>query len=288
MEESEFNGWQRVLLFILPYLIIVGGFQLLGMLVAGQDISINELEEETTWQRVIVVVFGFTGLLMLISLFMKYVDKKPLLDLGLRFKNNGKDIVYGILTGLFVMGTGYGILILFDQLKFMKMDFVGMELLLTLVLYLIVSFSEEILLRGYVLRNFMKSMNNGLALLLSAILFSIMHSPNPNMTYVGYANLFLAGIILGLPYVYSKNLWFPIAFHFSWNFFQSLFGFNVSGIDSYSWIEFSFNESNSINGGDFGFEGSVMSIFFQIGLILILYFLYSKKNKKDDLAEIRV
>jgi membrane protease YdiL (CAAX protease family) len=39
-----------------------------------------------------------------------------------------------------------------------------------------------------------------------------------------------AGLLLGAAYIYAKNLWFPIAIHFAWNFTQSaIFGANVSG-----------------------------------------------------------
>jgi hypothetical protein len=98
-----------------------------------------------------------------------------------------------------------------------------------------------------------------------------MHSANPNRSWVGMINLFLAGILMGLPFIYTKNLMFPIAFHFSWNFFQSLFGFNVSGLDSYSLIEFKISQNTLANGGDFGFEGSVLAILFQVALVFILY-----------------
>lgn len=288
MEENDIKGWQRVLLLVLPYLFFVGIFQFVGMVVSGQETSVAEvgIQEETTLQRIIVAAFGLMGFLLLISLFMKYVDKKSFLDLGLYFKNNGKDILFGVLAGLLIMGMGYGLLVLFGQLEFKEMNFIGIEFLLTLVLYTIVSFSEEILLRGYILRNFMESMNNFLALLLSAILFSIMHSANPNISWIGFVNLFLAGIIMGLPYIYTKSLWFPIAFHFSWNFFQSLFGFNVSGMNSYSLIEFSFSERNIINGGDFGFEGSLLSILLQISLIFTLYFTYRQSKQKNNLTKI--
>lgn len=282
MEKSEFKGWQRILLLILPYLIVVGTFQFTGALVSGQDLTTERLYE-TTGQKVIVSAFGFVGLLLLIYTFMEYVDKKPFLDLGLYFRNHHfLDIIYGVSAGLLVMVIGYFSLSFSGQLEFIEVNFIGYEFLLTIVLYLIVAFSEEILLRGYVLRNFMESMNKKVALLLSAALFSLMHSANPNISWISYVDLFLAGIIIGLPYIYTKNLCFPIAFHFSWNFFQSLFGFNVSGLDSYSLIEFSMSDGNIFNGGDFGFEGSLLSILFQIPLIFILYLIYRKQKNVND------
>ena len=60
-------------------------------------------------------------------------------------------------------------------------------------------------------------------------------------------SLFLAGILLGITYIYTKNLWFPVALHLSWNLFQTLFGFNVSGKDFYSLIEFKIQENNLLN-----------------------------------------
>ena len=83
---------------------------------------------------------------------------------------------------------------------------------------------------------------------------------------------------MGVSYVFTKNLWFPVALHFSWNFFQSMFGFRVSGLDSYSIIEFSIVENNLLNGGEFGFESSILSI----GILIMgtyLIFKYFKKSK---------
>jgi hypothetical protein len=49
-------------------------------------------------------------------------------------------------------------------------------------------------------------------------------------------------------------------------------------MDTYSLIEFEILESNNLNGGDFGFEGSYLSIIFTL---IIIYFLnnYYKKFK---------
>ncbi len=107
-----------------------------------------------------------------------------------------------------------------------------------------------------------------------------MHIANPNMDWFSFLNLFLAGILLGITYTYTKNLWFPIALHFSWNLFQTLFGFNVSGQDFYSLIEFKITDNNMINGGDFGFEGSIFSVIAQVLAIGAIWFYYNKNQPK--------
>jgi hypothetical protein len=49
-----------------------------------------------------------------------------------------------------------------------------------------------------------------------------------------------------------------------------MFGFKVSGLDSYSIIEFMIPYNNMINGGEFGFESSILSIIVLfIGTIII-------------------
>ena len=100
------------------------------------------------------------------------------------------------------------------------------------------------------------------------------------MDLFSFFNLVLAGIFLGIAYIYTKNLWFPIALHFSWNLFQTLLGFKVSGQESYSIIEFNLKENNLINGGEFGFEGSILSVMFQIVFIIVIVKYFKKESKK--------
>lgn len=110
-----------------------------------------------------------------------------------------------------------------------------------------------------------------------------MHIANPNYSFFSAFELFLSGIFLGISYIHMKNLIFPIALHFSWNFFQgTIFGFNVSGQNGYSLIKQKRSENNIWNGGEFGFEGSVISMALQIICIIILYLYFSNKTKGTE------
>jgi hypothetical protein len=60
-------------------------------------------------------------------------------------------------------------------------------------------------------------------------------------------------------------------------FFQTLFGFNVSGHQNlYSLIEFKIAKPNLINGGLFGFEGSIFCTLIQFILITATLIYYNK------------
>lgn len=222
---------------------------------------------------------NLVGTFLVLWIFMKFVDKERFINLGFDIKNRLKDFNVGIGLGTFIMFIGYVILITINQIYFEKYNFNPSELLISFSIYIIVAIAEESLFRGYILKNFMLSFNKYIALILSSLFFSLAHAANPNFDFFAFLNLFIAGILLGTSYIFTKNLWFPIALHFSWNFFQTHFGFNVSGQNLYSLIEIKIIENNIFNGGEFGFEGSIFSITFQIIAIIFIYN-YFKNQKK--------
>ncbi|MBN1145311.1 MAG: CPBP family intramembrane metalloprotease [Bacteroidales bacterium] len=276
--KSQFKGWHRVLLIILPYVMIMGLFQMVGMVVAGSDFTDRNFNF-SLWQDVIILFFTLAGTVLVIWFFRKFIDKEPFAEIGLSLKNRGKDIALGLLFGLIIMTLGYGILIMMGEIKFSNINFQPTELALSVVLFILVSFNEELFMRGYVLKNLMLSMNKYIALLISSLAFGAMHLLNPHFSLITFFVITLSGIILGLAYIYTKNLWFPISLHFSWNFFQgTIFGFNVSGQDDYSLIEQIRTQDNLINGGPFGFEGSLLSIGLLVIFTAITWKVFYKKE----------
>ena len=263
------RGWLKSLLFI-PLLVFSQIFGVLVLLLLGYDlmeISSNVMNES------VMIVIEYSGLfivIIMIWLFMKFIDKQPLIEIGFQTQGRLKEINYGILFGLFIMAFAFVFLSTIGEIVFLSYSLDFNQILLSIALFIGVSFFEEIIFRGYMLKNLLESFNPFVALLISSLFFSLIHASNPNVTSLGLCNIFLAGIFLGVSYVFTKNLWFPIALHFSWNFFQAMFGFKVSGLDSYSIIEFMIPYNNMINGGEFGFESSILSIIVLfIGTIII-------------------
>jgi len=146
------------------------------------------------------------------------------------------------------------------------------SLFISLGLLVLIAFSEELVFRGYVLGNLLESLpNKWVALAISAILFAIFHLSNPGMHSLAFANLFLAGLLLGVNYIYTRNLWFSMLFHLSWNFFQGpLLGFNVSGLHLPSLLQAETKGDLMITGGDFGLEGSMLNTAVSLTAFLVL------------------
>ena len=272
------SGWIKSLLFI-PLIFISEIFGALMLILIGYDIS--ELSSISTISESTLALQKFFSLsicLLLLWLFMKFIDKQDFVDLGFQIKKRLNDFTLGILIGFSIMFSAFLILLLLDEITYEGYNINFNNIVISILLFTGVSIFEEVIFRGYMLKNLLESFNPYFALFISSIFFSLIHGSNPNVTILGLSNIFLAGIFLGASYVFTKNLWFPIALHFSWNFFQSMFGFRVSGMDFYSIIDFNILENNSLNGGEFGFESSILSLFI-ITVTTIFIWKYFKSSE---------
>lgn len=84
---------------------------------------------------------------------------------------------------------------------------------------------EEMIYRGYILRT-LRPYGNFFAVVVSSLLFSLMHG---NLRQIPFA--FIVGMVLGLLYVCTNNIWLPITVHFANNAISVLmeyFAFSLS------------------------------------------------------------
>ena len=124
---------------------------------------------------------------------------------------------------------------------------------------------EEILIRGIIFRIIEDKLGSYISLLISAIIFGALHLVNPHSTLIsGLCVGIEAGLLFGAAYIYTRNLWFPIAIHFAWNFMQSgIFGAITSGNEkTSSLLTTKLTGKLFITGGEFGPEGTIQAIIF--------------------------
>ena len=194
-------------------------------------------------------------------LILKYLDHRPLSDLGLSIKGRGKDILYGLLAAVFLYGAGFGLSLLLGEVKVTGVQLNVADLAGSFGVFILVALTEEIMVRGYILGRLLRTrLNKFLSLGISSVLFSLMHFFNPNIAFLPLLNLVLAGCLLGVAFLYTRNLWFPISLHLFWNWLQGpVLGYKVSGtLLCPSLLQLQFPDNNILNGGDFGFEGSII------------------------------
>jgi membrane protease YdiL (CAAX protease family) len=228
----------------------------------------------------VFMLLQFIGALFAIFIFRKYVDRRSFMSLGFELSNYKADLVKGLVWGAALISVGFLALYIFDFIAIVETDFGAIQWLSYIAFFAIVAFNEEILVRGYLLTNLMASMNKYWALIVSALVFSIMHLANDSTSLLSIVNLFLAGIMLGIYTIHKRNLWFPIAMHFTWNFFQGpILGFEVSGTKMDSVINQQVSGSSLVTGGEFGFEGSLLLTVMMIASTTYIHFTYKNKAK---------
>lgn len=172
-----------------------------------------------------------------------------------------QDWLSGMLLAIVLYAVGFGISLLAGAVEITGVTFNPSSLLISFVFFLLVAITEEFALRGFVLERMLQGgVNKFWALFLSAALFSLIHIGNPNFDFLSFINILLAGILLGSSYIYTRNLCFPIALHWFWNWIQGpVLGYEVSGNKFCDGLlTLHLPEANLINGGAFGFEGSIL------------------------------
>lgn len=261
------RGWLRVLLFLVAFLILYVIIQgVVGFLIATVlNTSLNDLNTLLADPNKLGIQLILTSSSLIITLliawiFRRYIDRKSFVSMGFQLKGKGKDVFYGLLVGFLLISLGFVILRFSNNLEVISIQYSSKVVFGGFLFFLIAAMVEEIVFRAYILNNLMDSIKNRyVALFISAILFALIHGMNPNLSILGFINLIIAGVALGITYIHTKNLWFPVLLHVSWNYFQGpIFGFEVSGLDFNSVIQHNVVGSDLITGGDFGFEGSII------------------------------
>ncbi len=121
---------------------------------------------------------------------------------------------------------------------------------------------EEIVFRGIIFRWLEELAGSWVALLLSALLFGLVHWSNPNATlFSSLAIAIEAGLLLGAVYMLTRSLWMPIGLHFGWNVTQGwVLDVPVSGMDNDGLLDSAPVGDALISGGSFGLEASVICL----------------------------
>ena len=239
----------------------------------------------------IVVALSALAIVAVTLFAARFLDRRPISDLGLQFTSGWRrDLGFGLFLGallmllIFLVELALG-WITIEDVFYTRLPYpFWMALVSPLTLFLLVGIYEELLVRGYVLKNLAEGLSfhplGGkagmlLGLLLSSALFGLLHAGNPNASPVSTVYLSLAGLFLGLPVLLTDQLAIPIGLHITWNFFQgNVFGFPVSGtpVNRTTFIAVDQGGPELWTGGAFGPEAGLLGIAAMlVGVILIVW-----------------
>ena len=272
------SGWLRSLLFFLSFFIIIALFDIIGIAIVSvfseygfeEFISDPELIMQNK-MMLLMMICQLMGTLFTVWIFQKFISKERFISIGLDFINYKNDFYQGLAVGTGLISIGFFTLIILNLTSIDLTYFSIYDQIFYFFLFTVVSLNEEIAIRGYILHNLSQSFNKYIALIISSFVFMGMHLGNPNIGMLPLANLFLAGIFLGVYRIHKNNLWFPIGAHLMWNYLQGpIYGFEVSGNKINSLFEQKLNGHEVLTGGNFGYEGSIiLTVFLIISIYLM-------------------
>lgn len=284
------NCWVKIVAFIPLWFIFSGLFSGVVFLIYPDSYTGSRAEFEMLMKTNFVFLFlsqlaVFMGTFSTIFFISKFMDRKKPAYLKSMMNLNG--ILTGSLIGIL------GIILIIVLLSFsnkVKITYqgIGIEFVWYVFLFLLVAVTEEAMTRGFILNNFFNEINKYLAIVLSSIIFCLMHVLNFGFTYIGMMNLFIVGLFLCQLYLLKMNLSIPIGFHLTWNLFQGpVFGFPVSGlaikgifnVENISGEKFSFE--------NFGLEGSLITTAIITLLIFYLYLTHTHKKLKKQRSSLK-
>jgi hypothetical protein len=217
--------------------------------------------------------------LISVGIFSGLIERRGFLTRGWKIDGFTGEALTGLFLAPVLLGLAAIGIQLSGHLQWTDIVWEPSTLFISLGWMVLIAFSEELVFRGYILGNLMESISNKwIALTISAFLFAVYHVFTPGLHTLAFANLFLAGMLLGINYLFTKNLWFSFMLHLGWNFFEGpILGFRVSGTSFPSVLQAEPNGDLFITGGDYGWAGSILMTLLLLAAILVLAWAFDRK-----------
>lgn len=208
------------------YILSLIFFVVVGIFVIG--LGVNQLG--MIFFKENLQIFLFADILRAIFIFLfvyavtKYIYRFDLKEI---FKSNikYKQVGFGVLIGFVMVLLGFFILYFSNSIEWVKpVSFTPFyfSIFVTIITSATTAFWEELIMRGFFLRGLSLRLNNKISLVLSASFFGVFHLLGPNPSLLVVLSTFFAGLLLGLVFIQSQNIYQAVGLHFAWNCFQYL------------------------------------------------------------------
>jgi membrane protease YdiL (CAAX protease family) len=236
-------------------------------------------------------LFLYPPVLLWLWICRRFLDRRTFVSLGLRARDFFGQFFGGAFCGVLAVALIFGVLWISGNLQILGWSLAAqsggasmafLSLLGWALMMLCVGFFEEVSFRGYAFHNLRIWLGTGVANILQATVFALIHLSNlamqgqstPDATLaaiLALPNIFLFGIFATLCYLKTGSLWFPIAFHAAWNWAMGcVFSLPVSGLPIFQLFDVSVSDHLFLTGGAFGPEASLLLTPILLTLIFVV------------------
>lgn len=290
-------GW-RILFFLLLFL---SGSSLIFAVRALMGID-SKRAFLNDYSLMIIAILALTATTS-VFVIRKLIDNRSFKSLGLQLsKKTWKDLAFGFIlsfamAGVFTLGLyAFGLIDFkgiawqtFSEIPFNE-GYVAMmgsmsigTVVLLLLETLLVGYWEELVFRGYVFQNMTEGLGLKLAIVVSCLLYGLVHAGNPNATVVSSLIIVAFGFLRIYGYLATGQLWLSMGMHIGWNFFQGpIFGFAASGHQKATLLQHSTQGADWLTGSNFGPEGSILILPILLLALLAIY-KWSQRNASEPM-----
>ncbi|MFD1063733.1 CPBP family intramembrane glutamic endopeptidase [Winogradskyella litorisediminis] len=234
--QQAYKGKLEIWMVILTTAIVSGVFVLnfiFYLFVSPEELDASyEMMKQWDSNLMLVLNLGlFVPLILLLFVFVKFIHQRSIVSLTTsRKKVDFKRIFFSFfMIVVFTLGT-FAIGYYYDSSDIEMQFNPGRFAILFIISVILFPFQiglEEYLFRGYLMQHIgVIVKNRWFPLILTSILFGIMHSANPEVAEIGYFKMMIfyvgTGLLLGIMTLMDEGLELALGFHFGNNLMAAL------------------------------------------------------------------
>jgi len=268
---------------IVGVVVIMGGYWLLLHSLSSLFRLVQVTPIITIIRYITIPVIITSFIIALYILIYRYYERRKITELSTH--NFGKYLLFGLLLGFLLPSLSifvaylrgeYIILSISNLTNIFLRDFT-----ISIFFGILTAVFEEVVFRGVVFRLIEEKLGSYIAMIISCVIFGFLHLQNGSDSFFVGITVSVISVLVTAAYMYTRNLWFPIAIHFAWNFTEgNIFGTPVSGDASFPSIIVSKLEGSQwFTGGAWGIEATVQTVIFSLVAGIILLVLCHKKGE---------
>lgn len=247
------------------YAIMVSILGVIGMNVTDIRESLTDLGRVKPWQVMVGLILFFTPFFIAVWLWVRFFERRTLVTNGLLSTQPLAEYLGGLVSGFIMLTAIVLIMTLLGQITienpFNKLA-IGAAIMVGIG-WIVQGAAEEFFTRGFITQIVGRRYGIVAGIMVSAIIFTILHGSNNNVTILALTNLMLVSVFLSIYSLQEGALWGVFAWHSVWNWAQgNLFGFEVSGNDltqASIVLDLAEDGPDWLTGGAFGLEGGIIA-----------------------------